>query len=81
MNRLDTVPSVKSKIQAQYNSDPTNVKAVYLIGRVPVPYSGDIKPDGNANHEGAWPSDGSFHSIFSITIDFSLLWGYGRCLD
>jgi PKD repeat protein len=31
--------------------------AVFLLGDVPVPYSGEIFPDGHTNHIGAWPAD------------------------
>ena len=55
--RNATKPSVKALIQADYAADPTNVKAVLLLGKVPVPYSGQLKPDGHANHLGAWPTD------------------------
>ena len=46
-----------------YNADPAAVKAVLIIGHVPVPYSGDIVPDGHNGinpgecHWGAWPAD------------------------
>jgi hypothetical protein len=30
---------------------------IFLVGRVPVPYSGDLNPDGHSNHKGAWPAD------------------------
>ncbi len=52
-----SVVSVKSLIVADYNANPTNVKAVFLLGRVPVPYSGAINPDGHSDHYGAWPAD------------------------
>ena len=55
--RTSSVPSIKSLITADYNSDTSNVKAVFLFGHVPVPYSGDIAPDGHPDHEGAWPAD------------------------
>ena len=51
------VLALKAQIRADYNADPTNVKAVLLFGHVPVPYSGDINPDGHNNHIGAWPAD------------------------
>ena len=35
--RNDSVASVKSLIRSTYNSDPSNVKAVFLFGHVPVP--------------------------------------------
>jgi hypothetical protein len=61
VGRNDSPVSVKRLIQAQYNADPAHVKAVFLFGHVPVPYSGDIVPDGHApDHEGAWPCDGFY---------------------
>ncbi|MGZ8940391.1 MAG: C25 family cysteine peptidase, partial [Limisphaerales bacterium] len=53
----DSPPSVRETIRSIYNSDPTNVKALLLFGHIAVPYSGDIVPDGHANHRGAWPAD------------------------
>ena len=52
-----SVPSVKALIAADYNADPLNVKTVFILGRVPVPYSGSIAPDGHPDHVGAWPAD------------------------
>ncbi|HOP96447.1 MAG TPA: glycoside hydrolase family 9 protein [Verrucomicrobiota bacterium] len=61
VSRDDPVTRVKSLIKAEYDADPENVKAVFLFGRVPVPYSGDIVPDGHyREHEGAWPADGYY---------------------
>lgn len=42
---------VKRLIQAQ------KAEAVLLLGRVPVPYSGVLRPDGHPDHCGAWPAD------------------------
>ncbi|MEO6182774.1 MAG: fibronectin type III domain-containing protein, partial [Verrucomicrobiota bacterium] len=57
VNRSDSVTGVKALIKSAYEADPSNTKAVFLFGRVPVPYSGNIFPDGHANHQGAWPAD------------------------
>ncbi|MBI5093396.1 MAG: hypothetical protein HZB26_13270, partial [Candidatus Hydrogenedentes bacterium] len=57
VNRSDSVPSVKSLILADYTADPANIKAVFLFGHVPVPYSGNLNPDGHPDHQGAWPAD------------------------
>ncbi len=57
VSRKADVTSVKETIVNIYNEDKTNTKAVYLLGRIPVPYSGDIFPDGHPDHEGAWPAD------------------------
>jgi hypothetical protein len=52
-----TVASIKNQIKASYYADTVNVKAVFLIGRVPVPYSGNTNYDGHPDHQGAWPAD------------------------
>jgi hypothetical protein len=52
-----TVPSVKAILRNEYNKDPENVVAALLFGNIPVPYSGNIAPDGHADHQGAWPTD------------------------
>ncbi|MBK9538744.1 MAG: hypothetical protein IPO12_08390 [Flavobacteriales bacterium] len=57
VSRTASVSSIRTIVQNAYNADPTNVKAVYLLGHVPVPYSGNINPDGHTEHQGAWPSD------------------------
>ncbi|MEY3436634.1 MAG: hypothetical protein RL335_1090 [Bacteroidota bacterium] len=57
VNRSQSVESVKSLIANEYNSAPTRVKSVFLLGHVPVPYSGDMNPDGHPDHLGAWPAD------------------------
>lgn len=50
-------PDVKALIQAEYQADSANTRAVFLVGHVPVPYSGDINPDDHSNHKGAWVAD------------------------
>ena len=57
VSRTAPVPEVKELIVNTYNLDPVNTKAVFLLGHVPVPYSGDINPDGHPDHKGAWPAD------------------------
>ena len=59
VDQNDKVSKVKEKIVNAYNNDPQEVKSVFLFGRVPVPYSGVIAPDGHMpDHQGAWPADG-----------------------
>ncbi len=67
--RTDTPANVKLQIKAAYNADPTNVKAVYLLGHVPVPYSGVIAPDGHGDHIGAWPADGYYGDMDGVWTD------------
>lgn len=50
-----TVSEVKASIVAFHDAFPFS--AVLLLGDVPVPHSGDIKPDGHPDHRGAWSAD------------------------
>lgn len=68
-----TVQSIKDQIVASYNEDPTNVKAVLLIGSVPVPYSGNSAWDGHTpDHTGAWPCDAYYGDINGTWTDVSI---------
>jgi hypothetical protein len=67
-----SVTSVRTIIQGHYSSDPGNVKAVYLIGHVPVPYSGNVNPDGHGEHQGAWPCDGYYGELNGNWTDASV---------
>lgn len=59
----DPVTQVKAQILNSYNLDPINTKAVFLLGHVPVPYSGNLGPDGHTNHQGAWPADAYYGEL------------------
>ncbi|MBM2816128.1 MAG: hypothetical protein HW421_2890 [Ignavibacteria bacterium] len=50
------VLKTKSIITEEYYN-PGELAHVFIIGRVAVPYSGFIAPDGHSNHFGAWPAD------------------------
>ncbi|GAB4491519.1 MAG: hypothetical protein OHK0019_11810 [Saprospiraceae bacterium] len=53
-----TVQSIKNQILADYDADPAKVKSVFLLGKIPVPYSGNVAWDGHSpDHSGAWPCD------------------------
>lgn len=62
--RTDAVTAVRDKIKTV-----PNVKAVFLLGRVPVPYSGSIYPDGHPDHSGAWPCDGYYGDVDGLWTD------------
>jgi hypothetical protein len=68
--RTESVVAVKAIIKADYDADPANVKAVFLLGGIAIPYSGDIAPDGHVfpspcNHLGAWPADVFYGEVTS----------------
>ena len=72
VNRNDGVSQVKSLIQGIYNSDPVATNGLFLLGHVPVPYSGDINPDGHPDHLGAWPADVYYADMNGIWNDVSV---------
>ncbi|MCB0809399.1 MAG: fibronectin type III domain-containing protein, partial [Flavobacteriales bacterium] len=57
VSRTAPVTSVKALVVGAYNAAPASVKAVLIVGHVPVPYSGNLAPDGHGDHYGAWPAD------------------------
>src|SRR5437762_13037335 len=57
VGRSDSVVSAKNLIKADYNAGPSHAKGEFSLGHVPVPYSGQLNPDGHAEHVGAWPAD------------------------
>lgn len=70
--RTDPVTAVRALIQADYTADPAQVKAVFLLGHVPVPYSGNIYPDGHTDHQGAWPCDSYYGELNGNWTDASV---------
>lgn len=67
----DKVVATKQLINnfTQQNSDITNI---LLIGRIPVPYSGDFNPDAHPDHRGAWPADVYYGTADNIWTDVSV---------
>jgi len=58
------VKAVKKLILDEYNNSPDTTKiSIFIIGRVPVPYSGNFGPDAHPDHQGAWPADMYYGSI------------------
>ncbi len=55
--RNEPVVNVKNIIKETYDKNISNTKAVFLLGHIPVPYSGNLNPDGHPDHQGAWPAD------------------------
>lgn len=68
--RNGAVTHVKSLIIADYNADTLNeTRAVFILGHVPVPYSGNINPDGHPDHLGAWPADVYYGDVNGLWTD------------
>ena len=66
---LMDVKDVKKIIKDIYDKDPANTKSLFLIGHIPVPYSGDINPDGHPDHLGAWPTDAYYGDLNGVWTD------------
>jgi hypothetical protein len=64
-----TVQWVKNQIVNAYNTDPNTVKAILLIGSVPVPYSGSTAWDNRPDHIGAWPCDAYYGDVNGTWTD------------
>ena len=67
--RTASVPQVKAVIKSLYDADPAQVRALFLFGHIPVPYSGDFTADSHANHRGAWPADVFYGDMDGIWTD------------
>ncbi|HEY1106985.1 MAG TPA: C25 family cysteine peptidase, partial [Opitutaceae bacterium] len=72
VGREDSVANVKAVIKAAYDTDPANVKSVFLFGHIPVPYSGNFNPDGHVDHVGAWPADAFYGDMDGNWTDNSV---------
>jgi hypothetical protein len=64
VSRTQSVANIKSLIQNLYHKRHDLPSALLIVGHVPVPYSGDLNPDGHPDHQGAWPTD-----LFYADID------------
>ena len=55
--RTESVVNVKEKISNWYLPNYDLSQSLYILGHVPVPYSGNSAHDGHSNHQGAWAAD------------------------
>jgi PKD repeat protein len=66
------VTAVKAQIVSTYNLDPANTVALFLLGHIPVPYSGNFGPDAHPDHQGAWPADVYYGELNGNWTDVSV---------
>ena len=64
-----SVTHIKDLIVSDFYQDSASTKAVFLLGHIPVPYSGNINPDGHGDHLGAWPADCFYADIDGVWSD------------
>ncbi len=75
--RSESPQTVRNRIIAEYNRRNAKVNSLLIIGRVPVPYSGNYlaaagqvyPPDGHPDHAGAWPADGYYGDMDGVWND------------
>ena len=77
LERISVLPTqspseVKTLLRNKYLQNPANTKAALILGRVPVPYSGNLFPDGHTDHQGAWPADTYYADMDDIWTDNSV---------
>jgi hypothetical protein len=56
-DRDTTAAAVKAQIKQAYDESNPRARSLFILGHVPVPYSGELNPDGHPDHIGAWPTD------------------------
>lgn len=64
--------AVKDKVVLEYQKDPENTKALFILGHVAVPYSGFFKPtppDAHTEHIVAWPADPYYADMDGMWTD------------
>jgi PKD repeat protein len=73
VDRNESAEAVKQRIVAAYQQYPQEIKSIMLLGRVPVPYSGNLAPDGHQpDHLGAWPADAYYADMDGNWTDVSV---------
>ena len=63
IQRKTKVSEVKATLLTIWNQNNKDIKGIFLLGRIPVPYSGFFAPDGHPDHRGAWPADVYYTSL------------------
>ncbi len=54
-NNIPKIREIKALVESEYQKNPESLRAVFLIGHVPIPQSGQFRPDGH--HDRPWPVD------------------------
>src|SRR5687767_9831272 len=72
VSRTAPVTEVKAHILDIYSLDPLNTKAIFLLGHVPIPYSGEVNVDGHGDHTGAYPADVYYGDVNGVWTDVAV---------
>lgn len=63
VDRNASSANIRAIIQSRYYEDPARTNCAFLLGHVPVPYSGQLAPDGHPDHIGAWSADAYYADL------------------
>jgi hypothetical protein len=69
-NNPPKIATIKSWVSNDFLLDPTNTKCIFILGRVAVPHSGWVNPDGHGNRQ--LPADGYYGSPLTASWTDSL---------
>lgn len=64
----ESVSELRAKISG-YRQLHRDLRSVFILGHVKVPYSGNFNPDAHPDHQGAWPSDTYYADIDGFWTD------------
>lgn len=70
--RIAEQSAIRALVQADYDSAPGGNWALFILGRVPVPYSGGNPFDGHGDHAGAWSTDAYYADVDGTWSDSSV---------
>ena len=70
--RTTGVVAVKSMVVDWYDDSYQNSQALFILGHVAVPYSGNNAHDGHTNHQGAWAADLFYGEVDGTWTDVSI---------
>jgi hypothetical protein len=71
-----TPPMIRAALQQEQLARGEFLKAAFLIGAVPRAFSGQLRPDGHPDHEGAWPADGYYADLdgtWTDTVNYPMM--------
>ena len=67
--RIAEQSAIRALIKAEYDLDPTAAWHLFIVGHIPVPFSGNLAYDGHADHVGAWPTDVYYSDVDGTWTD------------
>ncbi|HPA20305.1 MAG TPA: Calx-beta domain-containing protein [Verrucomicrobiae bacterium] len=70
--RLAELQAVRAIVQSNYVADTNRIGSVFILGRLPVPYAGNLNPDGHPDHQGSWPADAYYADVNGTWTDTSV---------